>query len=247
MPDPDPRSVPGGAECPANCLVVLADALRELALSGQLSPSLSRSASMLARDSGALVVPVPFAATRRGVTETSWYWLSWTRFAALAGTSSGNAIARALTPAPMPDPVAGLDSTASLVTGMPQVPVSLAGTMKPVSVLAALRAELAVCGLSASGLAITRLEGILTLESGTAVRYRKGWLMWPAGRLSRRGRPLQAVHWAGDPAGAARRLARSRIPGGQRPDLADGPSGDFGGPYVSLKRAEPGRQGIGGE
>ncbi|HUY45891.1 MAG TPA: hypothetical protein VMV92_09225 [Streptosporangiaceae bacterium] len=50
---------------------------------------------------------------------------------------------------------------------------------------------------------ITRLQGTLTLAGGPDVVYRCGWLFWPAGRLSRAGRPLYALHQARDPAGAA--------------------------------------------
>ena len=74
--------------------------------------------------------------------------------------------------------------------------------------LAALRAELDDRGMATASLTITRLQGTLTLAGGPAVGYRNGWLFWPAGRLSRGGRPLYAAHRAQDPGGAARRLAR---------------------------------------
>jgi hypothetical protein len=74
--------------------------------------------------------------------------------------------------------------------------------------LAALLAELDARGMATAGMTITRLQGTLTLAGGPAVAYRCGWLFWPAGRLSRRGRPLYSAHHAQDPAGAARRLAR---------------------------------------
>ncbi len=78
--------------------------------------------------------------------------------------------------------------------------------------------ELAGRGVMVAGLTITRWHGVLTLASGPAVRYCHGWLLWPAGRLSRAGRPLCAMHYAADPAGAARRLSppapRSGLPGG---------------------------------
>ena len=77
--------------------------------------------------------------------------------------------------------------------------------------LAALRAELDARGIATAGLAITRLQGTLTLARGPAVGYRCGWLFWPAGRLSRDGRPLYAIHQARDPAGAARRLALPNV------------------------------------
>lgn len=77
----------------------------------------------------------------------------------------------------------------------------------PSQALGALFTELAARGRGVRGMTVTRFEGTLTLAGGPAVRYRCGWLTWPAGRLSARGRPLLTVHNAGDPAGAARRLA----------------------------------------
>ncbi|HUY50825.1 MAG TPA: ATP-binding protein [Streptosporangiaceae bacterium] len=59
--------------------------------------------------------------------------------------------------------------------------------------LAALRAELDARGMATAGMTITRLQGTLTLAGGPAVGYRCGWLFWPAGRLSRGGRPLYAA------------------------------------------------------
>ena len=73
--------------------------------------------------------------------------------------------------------------------------------------LAALLAELDARGMATAGMTVTRLQGTLILAGGPAVGYRCGWLFWPAGRLSRGGRPLYAAHRAQDPAGAARRLA----------------------------------------
>lgn len=73
--------------------------------------------------------------------------------------------------------------------------------------LAALRGELDARGIATAGMAITRLQGTLTLARGPTVGYSCGWLFWPAGRLSRHGRPLYAAHQARDPVGAARRLA----------------------------------------
>lgn len=80
-------------------------------------------------------------------------------------------------------------------------------TTTPVRSLAALRAELAALGVTTSGLAVTRLQGTLTLAGGPAIRYRRGWLIWPAGPADGLGRPAIATHRAEDPAGAARRLA----------------------------------------
>jgi hypothetical protein len=77
----------------------------------------------------------------------------------------------------------------------------------PGRALQELRAELAARGLTTAGMTVTRLQGTLVLAAGTGVVYRCGWLFWPAGRLSRAGRPLYALHQAGDPVGAARRLA----------------------------------------
>jgi hypothetical protein len=68
--------------------------------------------------------------------------------------------------------------------------------------LAALLGELDARGMATAGMTITRLQGTLTLAGGPAVGYRCGWLFWPAGRLSRDGRPLYAAHRAQDPAGA---------------------------------------------
>jgi hypothetical protein len=85
--------------------------------------------------------------------------------------------------------------------------------MPPGRALEGLRVELAAWGLATAGMTITRLQGTLTLAGGPAVEYRCGWLFWPAGRLSRGGRPLYAAHRAQDPAGAARRLAPPSAPG----------------------------------
>ncbi|MGI8445792.1 MAG: hypothetical protein ACR2MP_01115 [Streptosporangiaceae bacterium] len=73
--------------------------------------------------------------------------------------------------------------------------------------LRALLGELDACGLHASGMVITRLQGTLTLTGGVTVRCCSGWLVWPTGRASRQGRPLQTLHSVYDPSGAARRLA----------------------------------------
>jgi hypothetical protein len=81
-----------------------------------------------------------------------------------------------------------------------------AGTMTPGRALAALRTALAADGQQVDGMTISRLQGVLIPASGPPVRYACGWLIWPAGRLSHRGRSLYTVHSAADPAGAARRL-----------------------------------------
>jgi len=68
---------------------------------------------------------------------------------------------------------------------------------------------------------LTRLQGTLTLADGLVVAYRCGWLMWPAGRASHRGRPLQTLHSALGAAGAARRLTQPVLAG-----TSSMPSGD---------------------
>jgi hypothetical protein len=74
--------------------------------------------------------------------------------------------------------------------------------------LVALRGELAGRGQRADAMLLSRWHGQLSTASGTAVEYAAGWFWWPAGRVSRDGRPVCAIHDAGDPAGAARRLHR---------------------------------------
>jgi hypothetical protein len=83
-------------------------------------------------------------------------------------------------------------------------------TLTPGRALVTLLGELDACGLPVTGMNLTRLQGTLTLPGGLAVSYCCGWLVWPAGGPSGRGRPLHTLHNAHDPAGAARRLARSR-------------------------------------
>jgi hypothetical protein len=77
----------------------------------------------------------------------------------------------------------------------------------PGGALAALMSELTARGVSPAGMNLTRLQGTLILRGGVAVRYSCGWLGWPTGRTSQRGRPLHTLHEAHDAAGAARRLA----------------------------------------
>ena len=81
-------------------------------------------------------------------------------------------------------------------------------TGTPGGALVALLQELTARGLPPTGMSLSRLQGTLTLPGGLAVRYACGWLGWPSGRTSQRGRPLHALHNAHDVAGAARRLAR---------------------------------------
>jgi hypothetical protein len=75
--------------------------------------------------------------------------------------------------------------------------------------LIALLRELTARGLAPAGMSLNRLEGSLILPGGLAIRYGCGWLGWPTGRTSERGRPLHTLHGAHDVAGAARRLART--------------------------------------
>jgi hypothetical protein len=76
--------------------------------------------------------------------------------------------------------------------------------------LAALRSELALRGVAAEEMILTRLGGRLTPSGSPAIGYAYGWFLWPAGRISRSGRPLYAIHAAHDPAGAARRITKGR-------------------------------------
>jgi len=81
-------------------------------------------------------------------------------------------------------------------------------TVAPGRALIALFKELTSYGVPVAGMTLTRLQGMLMLEDGRVVAYRCGWLIWPAGRASRRGRPLQTLHSARGAAGAARRLTQ---------------------------------------
>ena len=81
-------------------------------------------------------------------------------------------------------------------------------TVAPGRALIALFNELTSYGVPVAGMTLTRLQGVLMLEDGRVVAYRCGWLIWPAGRSSRRGRPLQTLHSARGAAGAARRLTQ---------------------------------------
>lgn len=82
--------------------------------------------------------------------------------------------------------------------------------------LAALRTELAASGVTVTGMTLTRLNGTLTLPGDFSVTYLSGWLWWQPGRLSSRGRPLHAIHPAGDPVGATRRIV-ALLPRDARP------------------------------
>jgi hypothetical protein len=124
-----------------------------------------------------------------------------------AATSRG----RTARPAPLP-PRFLLAARPDLLpaSGQPDDPY---GTLTPGRALSALMAELTSRGLPPTGIGmnLTRLQGTLILPCGLAVGYRCGWLVWPAGRPSRRGRPLHTLHNALDPAGAARRLAAEPV------------------------------------
>ena len=98
---------------------------------------------------------------------------------------------------------------------LPEQPGGRPVTLTPGGALLALLGELAACGLPVTGMNLTRLQGTLTLPGGLTVSYCCGWLAWPAGRPSGRGRPLHTLHNAHDPAGAARRLARCRRDGAE--------------------------------
>lgn len=85
-------------------------------------------------------------------------------------------------------------------------------TLSPGRALIALFKELSGHGIPVADMTLTRLQGRLTLADGLVVAYRCGWLIWSAGRASRRGRPLQTLHSALDTAGAARRLSQPLPP-----------------------------------
>ena len=101
-------------------------------------------------------------------------------------------------------PGAGRAATSREPAAQPAAPPV---TETPGGALVALLAELTARGLPPVDMSLTRLQGTLTLPGGLAVRYACGWLGWPIGRTSQRGRPLHALHDAHDAAGAARRLA----------------------------------------
>jgi predicted transcriptional regulator len=81
------------------------------------------------------------------------------------------------------------------------------GPMRPVQVLAGLRAELAARGVTTGGMVATRLQATLGLPGGPAITCRGGWLTWPAHDPACADPSAWAVHWAGDLAGATGRLA----------------------------------------
>lgn len=79
--------------------------------------------------------------------------------------------------------------------------------MTPGQALAGLRTALGRQGIGTAGMTLTRYAGTLITAGGPCIGYHYGLFWWPAGR-SRRRRPLYAIHDAGDPVGAARRIAR---------------------------------------
>jgi hypothetical protein len=95
---------------------------------------------------------------------------------------------------------------AAPVTGGTPLPDACLRKLGPVRVLAGLRAELAARGLTPGGMVATRLQATLDLPGGLTVTCRGGWLSWPAPAP---GGSAHAVHWVGDMAGAAGRLARA--------------------------------------
>jgi hypothetical protein len=77
--------------------------------------------------------------------------------------------------------------------------------------LVALRSELGARGVRADAMVLARWHGQLSTARGPAVWYAAGWFWWPAGRVGRGGQPVCAIHDAGDPIGAARRLQRTVV------------------------------------
>ncbi|HUY47285.1 MAG TPA: hypothetical protein VMV92_16400 [Streptosporangiaceae bacterium] len=211
MPDPGP--VPAGTGKPADFLDAITDALRELARNGHLAAWSGEPASMFVRGRGDWPVPEAVLAIRDGDTGAWWYWPGRAEQIPPATAPATAAPAQVRAPERKPEPAAGQDRTTRLADGAPREAASAAGTTAPVLALAALRTELAARRMTVSGLAVTRLQGTMTLASGPAVRYRSGWLIWPAGPADGPGSPPLAIHRADDPAGAARRLTpRSRSP-----------------------------------
>jgi hypothetical protein len=126
-----------------------------------------------------------------------------------AGQQPGPYIPRRRWPPAGPDPALAVE------------PGGLGQAGTPGGALIGLLRELTVRGVEPAGMTLSRLGGTLILPGGLAIRYGCGWLGWPTGRVSQRGRPLHTVHGAHDVAGAARRLARtpaaSAVAGRPRP------------------------------
>ena len=87
-----------------------------------------------------------------------------------------------------------------------RLPVTPAG-----QALRALRGELGARGVRADAMVLARRHGQLSTACGPAVGYAAGWFWWRAGRVGRGGRPVYAIHDAGDPTGAVRRLQRAAV------------------------------------
>jgi len=207
MPPPDPGAVLAGAGDPAGFLEAIAGALRELARNGHLAAWPDQPASMFVPDPTGRAVAAPILAVRDGDTGAWWYWPGRAEQISPARAPAAAAPAQVRAPERKLEPAAGQDQAGRLADGAPRGAASAAGTTTPVLALVALRAELAACGVTVPGLAVTRLQGTLTLAGGPAVRYRDGWLIWPAGPAGGPGHLPLAAHRAHDPAGAARRLA----------------------------------------
>jgi hypothetical protein len=78
----------------------------------------------------------------------------------------------------------------------------------PRQALTDLHGTLAARGIRTVGMTFGHQDGMLFPYAGDAVGYACGLFWWPAGRL-RHGRPVYTIHPAGDPHGAARRIARA--------------------------------------
>ena len=130
---------------------------------------------------------------------------------------------------------------------LPAQPGGRPVTLTPGRALIALLGELDACGLPVTGMNLTRLQGTLTLPGGLAVSFCCGWLAWPAGRPSGRGRPLHTLHNAHDPAGAARQARRLRA-GRSRGECAvmtaGKPGTDQRAEHLAALRDELARQGV---
>jgi hypothetical protein len=253
---PSSRRTLESAGEPVASLEALSDALRTRGWIARVITWPREPACVVVQDPCDGAVSGRVLAVRDTLTGTWWYWFGRAEPLATAGRPAAAAAvvgqilagsarwpdrpgdpgglarhAQAALPPRVPRAVPAPVRGGLLALGEPGAPAAETMTMAPGRALAALRAELASCGLPANGMTITRLQGILTPASGPSVGYRCGWLMWPAGRLSRRGRPVYSVHRAGDPAGAARRLTRTWLTG----DQPGGPGGQGGFPVPTVR------------
>jgi hypothetical protein len=181
---------------PVACLEALAAALRTHGWIAQLAVPPGHPAFVHVQNPRDDAMSARVLAAPGPGVGTSWYWFAWTERIAPAGAPAAAAaeVSQALDRGTSGDGVTGLgrgDGDAAT----------------PGRALMALRAELAGIGVTVTGMTVTRLSGTLTVPGGLVVRYCCGWLMWSAGRPSRRRRPLQAIHSAHDPSGAALKLA----------------------------------------